>query len=140
MRHCLNYKVLNLFLALLLSSFGIDKLKIEEKDDEINNIQEAIDRIKRYFKSIFWSVISIPYFRPLADYIESLLARIKRMLNHRRAHFFTKDVNDAYVSRWSRIKEKAYNCVEHKYFESFIILLIVLSSVSLVTFYFMTWL
>ncbi len=46
--------VLNLFLALLLSSFGTDKLNsIEsEKDDEINKIQEAIDRITRFCRFI----------------------------------------------------------------------------------------
>ena len=38
---------MNLFIALLLSSFGTDKLK-DVKDDEINKIQEAIDRIKRF--------------------------------------------------------------------------------------------
>ena len=41
-------KVLNLFIALLLSSFGTDKLK-DVKDDEINKIQEAIDRFRRMF-------------------------------------------------------------------------------------------
>ncbi len=39
---------MNLFIALLLSSFGTDKLK-DVKDDEINKIQEAIDRFKRFF-------------------------------------------------------------------------------------------
>ena len=42
-------KIKNLFIALLLSSFGSDKLK-DVKDDEINKIQEAIDRIRSFFK------------------------------------------------------------------------------------------
>lgn len=41
-------KVLNLFLALLLSSFDSNNLKSEDKDDEINKIQEAIDKIKLF--------------------------------------------------------------------------------------------
>jgi hypothetical protein len=38
---------LNLFLALLLASFGSNVLT--EKEDEENKIAEAIDRIQRFF-------------------------------------------------------------------------------------------
>lgn len=48
--------MLNLFLALLLSSFGADKLKLDDKDDEINKIQDAIDRIKKFFKIIYFNI------------------------------------------------------------------------------------
>ena len=41
-------KVLNLFIALLLSSFGSDRLK-DVKEDKINKTQEAIARIKLMF-------------------------------------------------------------------------------------------
>lgn len=44
-------KVLNLFLALLLASFGSNVLS--EKEDEENKIGEAIDRIQRCFR-FFW--------------------------------------------------------------------------------------
>lgn len=46
--------MLNLFLALLLSSFGAESLKHSQEDSEPNKLQEAIDRISRlvaYIKS-----------------------------------------------------------------------------------------
>jgi len=42
------YQVLNLFLALLLSSFGAESLKHSEEDEGPNKLQEAIDRINRF--------------------------------------------------------------------------------------------
>lgn len=41
------FQVLNLFLALLLASFGSNMLAEREKDDDDNKIGEAIDRIQR---------------------------------------------------------------------------------------------
>lgn len=41
-------KVLNLFLALLLSSFGAESLKHSEEEEGPNKLQEAIDRIDRF--------------------------------------------------------------------------------------------
>jgi len=49
-------QVLNLFLALLLSSFGAESLKHSEEDEGPNKLQEAVDRINRfsvYVKSHF---------------------------------------------------------------------------------------
>ncbi|NP_001191637.1 sodium channel alpha-subunit SCAP1 [Aplysia californica] len=43
-----NLVVLNLFLALLLSSFGSESLQRSESDDEPSKIAEAIDRFKRF--------------------------------------------------------------------------------------------
>ena len=48
-------KVLNLFIALLLSSFSAQNLQ-EGKEEEENKIQEAIDRIANFFKW-FWEKI-----------------------------------------------------------------------------------
>jgi len=46
-----NLVVLNLFLALLLSSFTADNLgAVEDKDDEANQIPIAINRIKRFVR------------------------------------------------------------------------------------------
>lgn len=42
------FQVLNLFLALLLSSFGAESLKHAEADDAPNKLQEAVDRINRF--------------------------------------------------------------------------------------------
>lgn len=41
-------QVLNLFLALLLSSFGAESLKHSQEDSEPNKLQEAVDRINRF--------------------------------------------------------------------------------------------
>ena len=40
-------QVLNLFLALLLSSFSADNLAATDDDSEMNNLQVAIGRIQR---------------------------------------------------------------------------------------------
>ncbi|XP_069388610.1 sodium channel, voltage-gated, type I-like, alpha [Paralichthys olivaceus] len=53
-----NLVVLNLFLALLLSSFSADNLAATEKDEEMNNLQIAIGRIQKgiaFVKSMFQS-------------------------------------------------------------------------------------
>lgn len=41
-------QVLNLFLALLLSSFGAESLQQSQDDNEANKLQEAVDRINRF--------------------------------------------------------------------------------------------
>ena len=46
---------MNLFLALLLASFGSNVLREEKKDDDDNKIGEAIDRINRCICFIFRS-------------------------------------------------------------------------------------
>ena len=51
-----NLVVLNLFLALLLASFGSNVLSEREKEDDDNKIGEAIDRIQRCFRFIFRSI------------------------------------------------------------------------------------
>lgn len=40
--------MLNLFLALLLSSFGAESFQHSQEDAETNKLQEAIDRINRF--------------------------------------------------------------------------------------------
>ncbi|CAF3828874.1 unnamed protein product [Rotaria sordida] len=52
-----NMVILNLFLALLLASFGSNVLT--EKEDEENKIGEAIDRIQRYFHFIINFIIRL---------------------------------------------------------------------------------
>lgn len=47
----LSFQVLNLFLALLLSSFSADNLSAPDDDGELNNLQIAIGRIQR---GILW--------------------------------------------------------------------------------------
>ncbi|KAM8967831.1 sodium channel protein type 5 subunit alpha-like isoform 2-T2 [Pelodytes ibericus] len=62
-----NLVVLNLFLALLLSSFSSDNLSAPDEDGEMNNLQVAIARIqkgisfaKRFVLDFFCSLLSKP--------------------------------------------------------------------------------
>uniref|UniRef100_A0AAX7SPB2 Sodium channel protein n=1 Tax=Astatotilapia calliptera TaxID=8154 RepID=A0AAX7SPB2_ASTCA len=54
-----NLVVLNLFLALLLSSFSSDNLSAPDEDGDLNNIQIAIARIHSGFSWIVTSVINL---------------------------------------------------------------------------------
>lgn len=49
--------MLNLFLALLLSSFGAESLQQSQDDSEPNKLQEAIDRINRFIVFIKTNII-----------------------------------------------------------------------------------
>uniref|UniRef100_A0A8C3MAA1 Sodium channel protein n=1 Tax=Geospiza parvula TaxID=87175 RepID=A0A8C3MAA1_GEOPR len=52
-----NLVVLNLFIALLLSSFSADSLQTTEDDGEMNNLRIAFARIRKtfhFFKSVTW--------------------------------------------------------------------------------------
>ncbi|NXO08534.1 SCN5A protein, partial [Oriolus oriolus] len=52
-----NLVVLNLFIALLLSSFSTDSLQTAEDDGEMNNLRIAVARIRKGFhfvKSVMW--------------------------------------------------------------------------------------
>ena len=51
--------MLNLFLALLLASFGSNVLAEREKDDDDNKIGEAIDRIQRCFRFLLHLVVQL---------------------------------------------------------------------------------
>lgn len=53
--HCLPQQVLNLFLALLLSSFSADNLTAPDEDGEMNNLQLALARIQRGLRFIKWT-------------------------------------------------------------------------------------
>ncbi|CAF3236407.1 unnamed protein product [Rotaria socialis] len=54
-----NLVVLNLFLALLLASFGSNVLSEREKEDDDNKIGEAIDRIQRCIRFILNSIFRL---------------------------------------------------------------------------------
>ncbi|CAF3279088.1 unnamed protein product [Rotaria socialis] len=54
-----NLVVLNLFLALLLASFGSNVLREKEKEDDENKIGEAIDRIQRFFRFLARSILGL---------------------------------------------------------------------------------
>lgn len=50
--------MLNLFLALLLASFGSNVLAGEKEDDE-NKIDEAIERLQRWFRSLIHFILGL---------------------------------------------------------------------------------
>jgi hypothetical protein len=50
---------LNLFLALLLASFGSNVLAEREKEDDDNKIGEAVERIQRCFRFICRSIFRL---------------------------------------------------------------------------------
>jgi len=51
--------VLNLFLALLLSSFGAESFQHSQEDSEPNKLQEAADRISRVVNLIRLRVVAV---------------------------------------------------------------------------------
>lgn len=51
--------MLNLFLALLLSSFSSDNLSAPDEDGDLNNIQVAIARIHAGFSWLATSIVSL---------------------------------------------------------------------------------
>ncbi|XP_028927942.1 sodium channel protein type 9 subunit alpha isoform X1 [Ornithorhynchus anatinus] len=61
-----NLVVLNLFLALLLSSFSSDNLSAVEEDNEVNNLQLAVSRIDKgikYLKKMMHEIIQKAVFK-----------------------------------------------------------------------------
>ena len=52
-------QVLNLFLALLLASFGSNVLRERENDEEDNKIAEAINRFQRCFRFLTRSFLGL---------------------------------------------------------------------------------
>ncbi|XP_075206412.1 sodium channel protein type 4 subunit alpha [Anomaloglossus baeobatrachus] len=62
-----NLVVLNLFLALLLSSFSADNLSASDDDGEMNNLQIALGRITRGIDFVKKTVISLLPFKKKAQ-------------------------------------------------------------------------
>ena len=58
-----NLVVLNLFLALLLSSFGAESLQTSQDDAEPNKLQEAVDRIAKFVAFMRSHLLVCFYFR-----------------------------------------------------------------------------
>jgi len=56
-------QVLNLFLALLLSSFGAESLQTSQDESEPNKLQEAVDRITRFIAYLNSHLLVCIYFR-----------------------------------------------------------------------------
>uniref|UniRef100_A0A8C7FQ99 Sodium channel protein n=1 Tax=Oncorhynchus kisutch TaxID=8019 RepID=A0A8C7FQ99_ONCKI len=130
-----NLVVLNLFLALLLSSFSSDNLSAPDDDGEMNNLQIALGRIKSGMgwlrsqpfahiqcssHSLFLSLfipLSLSFFFPLSP---PVCVR----------HFQCCDIQttEGLGQAWWRLRKTCFQIVEHSWFESFIIFMILLSS------------
>ncbi|XP_040187412.1 sodium channel protein type 4 subunit alpha isoform X1 [Rana temporaria] len=78
-----NLVVLNLFLALLLSSFSADNLTASDEDGEMNNLQIAIGRITRGIDFVKKTALSILPFKKKKDEPEDEDANKENIaLNH----------------------------------------------------------
>uniref|UniRef100_A0AAQ4RV44 Sodium channel protein n=1 Tax=Gasterosteus aculeatus aculeatus TaxID=481459 RepID=A0AAQ4RV44_GASAC len=178
-----NLVVLNLFLALLLSSFSGDNLAAPEEEGE-NNLQIAINRIsqavawaKKWILEQFWTLtgkrnhvnpdplgrnrsrtkaktLSMDLFENLFICVLFLLLFVKLCYSfglqfvlffvcfclfclticfvysdcYRRCPFLDIDTSQSRGKVWSNIRSTCFFIVEHNYFETFIIFMILLSS------------
>ena len=68
-------QLLNLFLALLLSSFGAETLKQNQDEEGTNKLQEAIDRIDRF--QFYSEILSLTFHYLVAFNVAILLLCIK---------------------------------------------------------------
>ena len=64
-----NLVVLNLFLALLLSSFGAESLQTSQDDAEPNKLQEAVDRIAKFIHFIRSHLLVCFYLQHINTYL-----------------------------------------------------------------------
>lgn len=186
--------VLNLFLALLLSAFGADSFKQSDGEEDVNNIQEAFNRIQRFtkwcktlIKKCFRGMIGICSCKKKKFQNNNYQALSLHQINQNSlvihsdeellspvistdAKIYTPEINNvidfdedikdlppdcfsdlcharlsacwpfkficnnkSLMRKWTKIRCFTYKLIEHKYFESFIILMILLSSIALVS-------
>uniref|UniRef100_A0A8C8K0G0 Sodium channel protein n=1 Tax=Oncorhynchus tshawytscha TaxID=74940 RepID=A0A8C8K0G0_ONCTS len=151
-----NLVVLNLFLALLLSSFSSDNLSAPDDDGEMNNLQIALGRIKsgmgwlrsqvgHFFHMFLFNNYDILFVLYSVDnYIDSsshslfLSLFIPLSLSFFFPlsppvcvrHFQCCDIQTTagLGQAWWRLRKTCFQIVEHSWFESFIIFMILLSS------------
>nr|XP_020635442.1 sodium channel protein type 5 subunit alpha-like isoform X2 [Pogona vitticeps] len=74
-----NLVVLNLFLALLLSSFSADNLSAPDEDGEMNNLQLAFARINRglnYAKRAMWDFCCTVLWQPKASAEKKVMLKL----------------------------------------------------------------
>ena len=145
-----NLVVLNLFLALLLSSFGSNKLKTtnNEEDMEINGVNESFARIKRFFIIIFSKICCLKkQYKKTEEITTDKTYDNGLELNNTKITsqnpeggqqvtssncFFTPILTrNILLAHWAEFRSKTRNLIKNRYFESFIILMIILSSIVL---------
>uniref|UniRef100_A0A8C4DWK7 Sodium channel protein n=1 Tax=Dicentrarchus labrax TaxID=13489 RepID=A0A8C4DWK7_DICLA len=166
-----NLVVLNLFLALLLSSFSGDNLAAPEDEGE-NNLQIAINRINRavawtktWILEHIWALIGkkdhinpdhTSRTRPLTgglcffscDFFIHTVQKLPEVQEdeededqnantpvdcftdkcYQRCPFLDIDTSQGRGKVWSNFRRTCFSIVEHNYFETFIIFMILMSS------------
>uniref|UniRef100_A0A8P4KRA0 Sodium channel protein n=1 Tax=Dicentrarchus labrax TaxID=13489 RepID=A0A8P4KRA0_DICLA len=133
-----NLVLLNLFLALLLSSFSSDNLSAPDDDGEMNNLHIAIHRITR---GLAWCRRQVPVclLTPqtpgeeedeYSEMAEEAMDPDNCFPDFCVARFQCCDIDTTvgFGQIWWRTRKTCYQIVEHSWFESFIIFMILLSS------------
>uniref|UniRef100_A0A3P9D7N5 Sodium channel protein n=1 Tax=Maylandia zebra TaxID=106582 RepID=A0A3P9D7N5_9CICH len=138
-----NLVLLNLFLALLLSSFSSDNLSAPDDDGEMNNLHIAIHRITR---GLAWCRRQVPVCASLCKlpqssfcltlcfpscclhFSVSLCASLSPTVCVARFQCCDIDTTVGLGQMWWRTRKTCYQIVEHSWFETFIIFMILLSS------------
>uniref|UniRef100_A0A3P8QTP8 Sodium channel protein n=1 Tax=Astatotilapia calliptera TaxID=8154 RepID=A0A3P8QTP8_ASTCA len=141
-----NLVLLNLFLALLLSSFSSDNLSAPDDDGEMNNLHIAIHRITR---GLAWCRRQVPVCASLcklpqssfcltlcfpscclwfSHFSVSLCASLSPTVCVARFQCCDIDTTVGLGQMWWRTRKTCYQIVEHSWFETFIIFMILLSS------------
>uniref|UniRef100_A0A669F2G9 Sodium channel protein n=1 Tax=Oreochromis niloticus TaxID=8128 RepID=A0A669F2G9_ORENI len=151
-----NLVLLNLFLALLLSSFSSDNLSAPDDDGEMNNLHIAIHRITR---GLAWCRRQVPICASLCQLPQSSFFVSHCVFFHAvcgpgeeedeysemaeeamdpdncfpdmcvaRFQCCDIDTTAGLGQMWWRTRKTCYQIVEHSWFETFIIFMILLSS------------
>ncbi|UJR15131.1 hypothetical protein I4U23_002096 [Adineta vaga] len=123
-----NLVVLNLFLALLLASFGSNVLAEREKEDDDNKIGEAIDRIQRCFRRTTANPTSMSplTYQNLHMPPECCPRMISKYFDACK-YIIPENIQ----RRWTFLRSRAHRLVEHRFFEWLIIGSILASSTTL---------
>uniref|UniRef100_A0A6Q2X1V3 Sodium channel protein n=1 Tax=Esox lucius TaxID=8010 RepID=A0A6Q2X1V3_ESOLU len=129
-----NLVVLNLFLALLLSSFSSDNLSAPDDDGEMNNLQIALGRIKN---GAVWLRSQVGHSVSPGEEEDEFSEMAEETMDPDNCfpevcvrHFQCCDIQttDGLGQLWWRLRKTCFQIVEHSWFESFIIFMILLSS------------
>uniref|UniRef100_A0A672ZTB6 Sodium voltage-gated channel alpha subunit 4 n=1 Tax=Sphaeramia orbicularis TaxID=375764 RepID=A0A672ZTB6_9TELE len=146
-----NLVVLNLFLALLLSSFSGDNLSASEEEGE-NNLQIAINRMSwamNWVKALVLKQVWTLVGKTTCD-ASSVCSSVQKVPEvqeeeeddeegntpedcltekcYQRCPFLNIDSSQGRGKLWSNFRRTCFSVVEHNYFETFIIFMILMSS------------
>jgi hypothetical protein len=118
----------------LLSGFNDGSLHSAETNDyDLNKIKESIERIKRFIQYFITSLSSFLFNRKENKNKNILTENIEEIAPTCFSKKFDKKyLKCFYSSKWRKINICAKNLMEHRYFEYFLVGIIVLSCISLV--------